>query len=86
VLAISSGQIAAPQIDVQMGPYHFVSRTTSAPNCHPLSAGCAATRQGAPQTGAYYSIWMVSVTEVPVAGGVMEQLNTERLLMLPVMW
>jgi hypothetical protein len=82
--ALASGQIAAPQIDVQIGPYHLVSRTTSAPNCHPLSAGCAANGLASRRSAVYYSIWAVSVTEVPVAGGVIEQLNTVRLLVVPV--
>jgi hypothetical protein len=84
-LAVVRGQMVGPAIDLQLGRYHVLSRTTTSPNCHPLSAGCVLTTQRlAHAAQAYYTISVLSVTEVQISGGVQEQLNTARLITLPI--
>src|SRR5690242_20570674 len=73
--AIASGWLPAPAIDVQIGPYHVLSRTTGFPNCAPLVVSCAAQVPRAAGVVQYYSIWVLCVTEVPSAGGIQIELN-----------
>jgi hypothetical protein len=81
--AIARGQIAGPPINLQIGPYHVLSRTTTTPTCHPLSAGCIAS-QPARAPASYYTIWVLTVSESPIPGGLQEQLHTARVLTVPI--
>jgi hypothetical protein len=82
--AIARGRVVGPAINVQVGAYHLVSRTTTTPDCQPLAAGCVAATQAAGSAPRYYTIWVMQVSEVPFAGGVQEHLESARILTLPV--
>jgi hypothetical protein len=82
-LAIVRGQILGPAINIQFGPYHLLSRTTTTPDCHPLTVGCVAARPvGAARR--YYTIWVLTLSEQPIVGGLQEHLNSARILTLPI--
>jgi hypothetical protein len=83
--AIAQGQIVGPGINVQFGPYHVLSRITTTPDCHPLSMGCvAAAAQPVGGARGYYTIWVLTLSEQPIAGGLQEDLNSARVLTLPI--
>ncbi len=81
-LAASRGIAAGPRVDAVFGPYHLLSRSGEFPDCHPLSSGCSAGAIGLRRS--YYTIWAVTVVEVPVAGGVRQDYGGWRLLTLPL--
>ena len=81
--AITRGQIAGPPINLQIGPYHVLSRTTTTPTCHPLAMGCVASQRAGTSAG-YYTIWVLTVSEMPIAGGLQEQLQSARVLTLQI--
>ncbi|MEP7188658.1 MAG: hypothetical protein ABI901_05610 [Roseiflexaceae bacterium] len=81
--AITRGQVAGPPINIQVGPYHVLSRTTTTPTCHPLTMGCVAS-QRAGTTAGYYTIWVLTVSEAPIPGGLQEQLQSARVLTLQI--
>jgi len=83
-LAIARGQMAGPSISLQIGPYHVLSRTTTTPACHPLAMGCIASQRAGTSAG-YYTIWVLTVSEAPIPGGLQEQLTSARVLTLPIM-
>lgn len=77
--AIARGQVTGPLINLQLGPYHVLSRTTTTPTCQPLAMGCVVP-QRAGTTASYYTIWLLTVSEVPIPGGLQEQLERARVL------
>lgn len=81
--AIMRGQIAGPPINLQIGPYHVLSRTTTTPACHPLAMGCVASQRAGISAG-YYTIWVLTVSEIPIPGGLQEQLTSAHVLTLQI--
>jgi len=82
---IAAGRIVGPNINMQIGPYHVLSRTTTSPDCHPLSMGCLASNPKPMVDGsAYYTIWVLTLSEQPIAGGVQEHLTSRRIITLPI--
>jgi hypothetical protein len=51
--------------------------------CHPLTIGCIAS-QRAGTTAGYYTIWMLTVREAPIPGGLQAQLQSARVLILQI--
>ncbi|MEO7913059.1 MAG: hypothetical protein ABIV47_25705 [Roseiflexaceae bacterium] len=77
--AISRGQVAGPPINLQIGPYHVLSRTTTTPTCQPLAMGCVVPqRRGS--TAGYYTIWVLTLSEASIPGGLQEHLESARVL------
>lgn len=80
--AIGRGVLQGPEFHVDIGQYHAIAFTTSYPDCMSYSAGCAAASRQ-PKFN-FYTFWIVTVTKIPVPGGILEQFDGKRLLRLQV--
>lgn len=68
--ALMGGQIAGPDLRLQLGDYHLIAETTTRPVCLPLTQHeCFVTIQRPPMgSPLYYTVWAGRIVRVPASG------------------
>lgn len=69
-LAVGRGWVAGPAFQVRLGEYHLIARTTTRPECLPLTVHeCFVSFPNPPSsTPPFYTVWAGRITALPATG------------------